>query len=46
MTIAPTLISPQARGRAWLRSADPLDKPRILTNSLDEPDDVASMVAE
>jgi choline dehydrogenase-like flavoprotein len=29
----------------WLRSADPADKPRILTNSLSEPDDVASMVA-
>ena len=29
-------------GRVWLRSADPLAKPRILTNSLAEPDDVAS----
>ena len=29
----------------WLRSADPADKPRILTNSLAEPDDVASLVA-
>jgi choline dehydrogenase-like flavoprotein len=29
----------------WLRSADPSAKPRILTNSLSEPDDVASMVA-
>jgi choline dehydrogenase len=45
MTIAPVLISPQARGAVWLRSADPLDKPRILTNSLSEPDDVASLVA-
>ena len=45
MTIAPVLVSPQARGRVWLRSADPPDKPRILTNSLAEPDDVASMVA-
>jgi choline dehydrogenase-like flavoprotein len=45
MTIAPALVSPQARGRVWLRSADPFAKPRILTNSLAEPDDVASMVA-
>ncbi|HEY8001638.1 MAG: GMC family oxidoreductase [Vicinamibacteria bacterium] len=45
MTIAPVLVSPKARGRVWLRSADPLAKPRILTNSLSEPDDVASMVA-
>jgi choline dehydrogenase-like flavoprotein len=45
MTIAPVLVSPKARGQVWLRSADPLDKPRILTNSLSEPEDVASMVA-
>ena len=38
------LVSPQARGRLWLRSADPADKPRILTNSLAEPDDVRSLV--
>jgi len=42
--IAPALVSPQARGRVWLRSADPADKPRILTNSLAEPDDVRSLV--
>jgi choline dehydrogenase len=45
MTIAPVLVSPQARGRVWLRSADPLDKPRILTNALSEPEDVDSLVA-
>jgi choline dehydrogenase-like flavoprotein len=45
MTIAPVLVSPKARGRVWLRSADPLDKPRIQTNLLTDPDDVASMVA-
>jgi choline dehydrogenase-like flavoprotein len=45
MTIAPVLVSPRARGQVWLRSADPLAKPRIVTNSLSEPDDVASMVA-
>ncbi|MDP9385386.1 MAG: FAD-dependent oxidoreductase [Actinomycetota bacterium] len=42
--IAPVLVSPQARGKVWLRSADPKDKPRILTNSLSEPDDVRSLV--
>jgi len=45
MTIAPVLVSPRSRGRLWLRSADPRDKPRILTNSLSEPEDVASLVA-
>ncbi len=45
MVIAPVLVSPKARGRVWLRSADPTDKPRILTNSLSEPEDVESMIA-
>ena len=45
MTIAPVLVSPQARGDVWLRSADPTAKPRILTRSLSEPDDVASLVS-
>ncbi len=45
MAIAPVLVSPRARGRVWLRSADPTAKPRILTNSLSEPDDVASLLA-
>jgi choline dehydrogenase-like flavoprotein len=43
--IAPTLVSPQARGQVWLRSADPSAKPRIITNTLSEPDDVRSLVA-
>ena len=43
--IGPVLVSPKARGRVWLRSADPTDKPRILTNTLSEPDDVESLVA-
>jgi choline dehydrogenase len=43
--IAPVLVSPKARGKVWLRSADPADKPRILTNSLSEPDDVDSLIA-
>jgi choline dehydrogenase-like flavoprotein len=45
VTIAPVLVSPRSRGRVWLRSADPAAKPHILTNSLAEPDDVASLVA-
>jgi choline dehydrogenase-like flavoprotein len=45
MVIAPVLISPKARGRVWLRSSDPTDKPRIITNTLSEPEDLASLVA-
>jgi choline dehydrogenase len=45
MVIAPVLVSPKARGQVWLRSADPTAKPRILTNTLSEPDDVESLVA-
>jgi choline dehydrogenase-like flavoprotein len=45
MVIAPVLISPKARGQVWLRSADPLEKPRIVTNTLSEPEDVESMIA-
>jgi choline dehydrogenase-like flavoprotein len=45
MVIAPVLVSSQARGRVWLRSADPTAKPRMVTNTLSEPDDVASLVA-
>ncbi len=44
-TIAPVLVTPRSRGRVWLRSADPADKPRILTNTLSEPEDVASLLA-
>jgi choline dehydrogenase len=43
--IAPVLVSPKARGKLWLGSADPAAKPRILTNALSDPDDVASLVA-
>jgi choline dehydrogenase-like flavoprotein len=45
MVIAPTLVSPKARGQVWLRSADPMDKPRIITNMLSEPEDLESMLA-
>ena len=43
--IAPVLVSPKARGRVWLRSADPTAKPRMITNSLSEAEDVESLVA-
>jgi len=43
--IAPVLVSPKARGQVWLRSADPTAKPRIITNTLSEPDDLESMIA-
>jgi choline dehydrogenase-like flavoprotein len=45
MVIAPVLVSPKARGQVWLRSADPTAKPRIITNTLSEPEDLESMVA-
>jgi choline dehydrogenase len=45
IAIAPVLVMPKARGRVWLRSSDPTAKPRILTNSLSEPEDVASLLA-
>jgi choline dehydrogenase-like flavoprotein len=45
IAIAPVLVTPKARGRVWLRSSDPTAKPRILTNSLSEPQDIASLLA-
>ena len=45
MVIAPALVSPKARGQVWLRSADPQAKPRIITNTLSEPEDLESMIA-
>ncbi len=43
--IAPTLVSPKARGQVWLRSADPAAKPHIITNTLSEPEDLESLLA-
>jgi choline dehydrogenase-like flavoprotein len=45
MVIAPVLVSPKARGQVWLRSADPADKPRIITNTLGPDEEVAALVA-
>jgi choline dehydrogenase-like flavoprotein len=45
IVIAPTLLSPKSRGQVWLRSNDPTAKPRIITNSLSEPEDVESLIA-
>jgi choline dehydrogenase len=44
-TMGPVLITPKSRGWIKLRSSDPSDKPRILTNSLSEPEDVQALVA-
>jgi choline dehydrogenase-like flavoprotein len=43
-TMGPVLITPKSRGHLKLRTADPSDKPRILTNSLSEPEDVQALV--
>jgi choline dehydrogenase len=45
MVIAPVLVSPKARGQVWLRSAEPTAKPRIITNTLSEPEDLESLIA-
>jgi choline dehydrogenase len=44
-TMGPVLVSPRSRGSVRLRSADPTAKPRILTNSLAEPEDIAALIA-
>jgi choline dehydrogenase-like flavoprotein len=45
IVIGPVLVSPESRGWVHLRSADPLAKPRILTNSLAVQSDLDSLVA-
>ncbi len=45
MVIAPVLVSPKARGQVWLRSADPREKARLITNTLSEPEDLESLLA-
>jgi choline dehydrogenase len=43
-TLGPVLISPKSRGEVRLAAADPVAKPRIITNSLAEPEDLAALV--
>jgi choline dehydrogenase len=43
-TLGPVLISPKSRGEVRLAAADPVAKPRIVTNSLAEPEDLAALV--
>jgi len=45
ITTGPVLVAPRSRGTVRLRSADPTAKPRVLTNSLSEPEDVAALIA-
>jgi choline dehydrogenase-like flavoprotein len=45
ITSGPVLVKPKSRGWVRLRSADPNAKPRILTNSLAEDEDVAALRA-
>jgi choline dehydrogenase len=45
VTLGPVLVAPRSRGWVRLRSADTSAKPRILTNALAEPEDVAALVA-
>ena len=44
-TFGAVLVSPKSRGHVRLRTEDPAGKPHILTNSLADPDDLASLVA-
>jgi choline dehydrogenase len=43
-TMGPTLVAPKSRGEIRLAAADPLAKPKILTNALSEPEDIAALV--
>jgi len=45
LTLGPVLIAPRSRGELRLASADPSVKPRIVTNSLAERDDVEALLA-
>ncbi len=44
-TILPVLLRPKSRGRIWLKSSNPFEKPLIDPNYLDHPDDVKTLVA-
>jgi choline dehydrogenase-like flavoprotein len=45
LTLGAVLIAPRSRGELRLASADPSVKPRIVTNSLAERDDVEALLA-
>ncbi|MFN2612961.1 MAG: GMC family oxidoreductase, partial [Solirubrobacterales bacterium] len=45
ITMGPVLITPRSRGRVRLAGADPAAAPRVLTNALTEPEDLAALVA-
>jgi choline dehydrogenase-like flavoprotein len=45
LTLGPVLIAPRSRGELRLVSADPSVKPRIVTNSLAEREDVEALLA-
>ncbi len=45
MTNGPVLITPKSRGSVTLRSADPAAAPKILTNTLSEPEDLQALIA-
>lgn len=44
ITNGPVLIMPKSRGEVTLRSADPRAKPKILTNTLSEPEDLQALI--
>ncbi len=45
ITMGPALITPRSRGWVRLRSSDPSAKPRVLTNTLAEREDIDALVA-
>ncbi|HTD58349.1 MAG TPA: GMC family oxidoreductase N-terminal domain-containing protein [Solirubrobacteraceae bacterium] len=45
VTMGPALITPRSRGWVRLRSSDPTAKPRVLTNTLAEQEDIDALVA-
>jgi len=45
VTFGPCLLSPKSRGEVTLGSADPSAPPKIITNTLADPEDMAALVA-
>ena len=44
-TMGPVLVAPKARGELRLRSSDPTAKPSMVGNHLNDPEDMAAMLA-